>query len=346
MTLDSMAVDILNASDAALLTKLLEDCAASQSLADVKPFRRDHYLQIATVDRLEKLGYLIKERNGEREFYRVSFMAIVQMRESQSALTIMETAESMWTAFRQHYERSLDQPVTLKAIADSLGLSIEHVTLVHTYMREWWHTPSCFSLEGSPDQSVTVREDVLAYPTFADCVQQLRELQARRLQAPHHGFVGLGVQETSPTIPAASVVGVARRPSWMEKLPPHAQLLMREIYTAMDAGLLTLPAMGIRAVIDVVSDDILGVSLGGFYEKLEALRLGGHLTPKQFDVLKAVIEVGHAAAHRAHSPDRAATQLMIDSLEHMLFSAYELDGASSALSAKTPSRPKRIKAAK
>lgn len=346
MTLDSMAVDILDASDAALLAKLLEDCAASQSLVDVKPFRRDHYLQITTVDRLEKLGYLIKERIGEKEFYRVGLMAIVQMHESQLALTIIETAESMWTAFRQHYDGSLDQPVTLKAIADSLGLSIEHVTLVHTYMREWWHTPSCFTLEGSPDQSVTVREDVLAHSTFFECVQQLRELQARRLQAPSHGLLGLDFQEAAPITRSASVVEAARKPSWMEKLPVHAQLLMREIYTAMDANLLALPAMGIRAVIDVVSDDILGVSLGSFYEKLDALRDGGHLTKKQFEVLKAVVEVGHAAAHRAHSPDREATQLMIESLEHMLFSAYALDGASTALNANTPPRPMRIKSAK
>lgn len=346
MTLDAAELDVLSASDAALLAELLDECEAAQSLIDVKPFRRDHYSQIEAIDRLEKRGYLRKERVADKELYRVGLMAIVQMQESQAALTIMETAESMWTAFRKHYDASLDQAITLNAIADSLRLSIEHVTFVHTYMCEWWHTPSCFTPADSVYQAVTVREDVLRYPTFAACIQELRELQARQLQLLHHGFVGFGQPEIDPPAQSNSAIALARKPSWMEKLPPHAQSLMREIYTGMDASLLALPAMGIRAVIDVVSDDILGVSHRSFNEKLDALRVGDHLTPKQFEVLQAVVEVGHAAAHRAYAPDREAIQLMVGALEHMLYSAYELEGASLALSAKTPPRPPRAKLTK
>jgi hypothetical protein len=339
MAIDALNLDALSASDASLLSTLLDACEATQSFIDAKLFRRDHYAQIESLNRLETHGYLIRERVADKELYRVSLMAMVQLTENGAAQAIVVTAEQMWKAFREHYESSLEQPITLKAIADSLELSMEHVTRVYAYMREWWQTPNCFTPADAIYQAVTVREDVLRCLIFADCVQQMRELQAKRIQSPSNGFVDLSLLTIESRAQSAPGIESARKPSWMDKLPPHAQSLMREIYAAMDAGLLALPAMGIRAVIDVVSDDILGTPLRYFHEKLDALREGGHLTPKQFDVLKAVVEVGHAAAHRAHVPDREAVQIMVETLEHVLYSAYVLNGASLALSSKTPPRP-------
>lgn len=336
-------LDVLSVSNATLISTLLNSCEASQTFIEAKLFRRDHYSQVEVIDQLEKHRYLIKEQVAEKQLYRVSLTAMVQLAECQAAQNIIAMAELMWRAFREHYVKSLDHSLTLRTIADSIGLSIVLVTRVHTYMREWWHTPSCFTPADSMDPAVTVREEVLRYMKFSDCVQQMRELQAEQIQSPNHGFVGWSQLDIEPKAPPVSGLALTRKPSWLGKLPPHAQALMREIYSAMDAGLLALPAMGIRAVIDVVSDGILGVAYQSFDQKLDALSSQGHLSPDQHGVLQAVVQVGHAAAHRSHVPDRDAVQLMLDTLEHVLYTAYELDGASQILSAKTPPRPPRVK---
>ena len=127
-------------------------------------------------------------------------------------------------------------------------------------------------------------------------------------------------------------------------MTPHAQALMREVYTAIDAQLLALPAMGIRAVIDEVSLDKLGSDAGTFAEKLDGLGKLGHMAPTQSAAMLAVVEAGNAATHRRFIPDAAIVNAMLDALNHMLQSIYVLEASALDLSQKTPKRQKPIKA--
>lgn len=106
---------------------------------------------------------------------------------------------------------------------------------------------------------------------------------------------------------------------------------------------MALTAMGIRAVIDVVADDLLKSAEWGFGEKLISLHEAGHLTADQLQTIKAVVEVGHAAAHRAHVPSDRDVQLMHEALEHVLCSAYGLPSAQQELASRTPPSSKPIK---
>jgi hypothetical protein len=72
---------------------------------------------------------------------------------------------------------------------------------------------------------------------------------------------------------------------------------------------------------------------------LTALSESGHLTPTQYEALSAVVEVGHAAAHRAHVPSERDVLMMFEVLHHVLCSAYGLQNTPSELKARTPPKP-------
>ncbi len=343
MMAEAPVVDTLGPKDIELLSALLEATEAAQSWIDMKVFRRDQLAHREAIDRLEKAGYVLKERVGEVECYRVSLVAMAKMPEHPLATRILRTAELMWSAFRDHYIRSLDAPITLRAVAESINVPFEQVNRVHAHMREWWRTPISFTPAETVYQSVIVREEVLDYDTFDACIQELRQMYASRMQSNANGFVALAqlgldgapIVQHGPSIPAM------KEPSWFGKLPQHAQVLMREIHVAQHLGLMALSAMGIRAVIDVTADDILGEVILRFDLKLRRLLDAEHLTQPQFDVINAVVELGHAAAHRSHVPDASDVQLMQEALDHMLCSAYGLSEAKQMLAAKTPPKPNK-----
>ncbi|MDE2402690.1 MAG: DUF4145 domain-containing protein [Burkholderiales bacterium] len=347
MTAKVTTLHVLDQIDADLLRNMLDACEVQGDFVDAKRYRNEHIENRLAFERLAREGYILLERAGEQERYRVSLTAIVQLEQNDAARRILNVAERLWSAFQEHYRVALEGPITLKHLSDVLNVELPFLSRVHTYMRECSHTPYCFTTADTMYQSVTVCEEVRHFESFADCVHEMRVWQADRINSPGNGLFGLSqvdlLTECQSVVSARPPVSI---PGWVSKLPPHAQKLMGEVYIALDAQLLSLPAMGIRAVIDVVSANLLGTDLNSFDEKLEALRSRGSITTQQFISLTAVVDAGNAASHREFIPDRDDIQIMLDSLSHMLQSVYVMDEAANALSSKTPKRPKRSKPAK
>lgn len=328
----------LSPQDAALLTALFNAAGASTPWVEAKVFRHKHIDQLKAVDRLVDEGYIRKDRLGDKECYAPSLTALAQLREQPLIADVLSTAEFMWRRFQDHYRESMELPITLKAVADAIGKPVDHVTLVHAYMREWWHTPCCFTSVDARYQSVTVSEKVFDHLSFEGCIEELQRLQLSGLGTQAHGFKWppLGCEDVGSS--QAPQVPRFDEPSCFDRLPPHAQALLREVHVARHLALWALAAMGVRAVIDVVADDLLGSAAGqGFKQKLDALRKAGLLTDAQFETIRAVIDVGHAAAHRAHAPSERDVTLMLEALWHVMFSAYGLQSAKDELISRTPS---------
>lgn len=343
MASETVNLDLLSEQDRALLEELLEACEAQHAFMDAKLFRKDHYVHIDAMDLLERQGYLRKERLEEKEFYQVSLMAMVQMPQCQVAKDILTTAESLWQAFRNHYLKSTDQPIDLQTVADLLGLERGWVRRVHVYMREWWVTPIVCSPMNSPEQMVIVQEAVLKKPCFADCVLELRKIQKKQILSLDRVNPAFGVMPVDQVHPQSSKAIRFPQPARPSELPGQLQVLLDEIYMAMNNDLLALPAMGIRAVIDTTCNAVLNKDLQSFNEKLNALKAMGHLSNGGHLVLGAAVEVGHAAMHRAHVPDLTTVQSMLAALEHMLYSVYGSPKSAELLTANTPQRPQRTK---
>lgn len=329
----------LDQQDASLLIALFNASQPATPWVEVTAFRHAHVEDRKAIDRLKQIGAIRTERIGERECYCVSLMVLKQLGEQPAIAVILETANSMWQAFREHFKQSSSAPLTLRAVADLIDQPLDHVTLVHTYMREWWHTPYCHTPADAMYQSVIVNEHVFDHSSFDDCIQELRQGQMAGLHAFPNSFRTSSALIDGPETPTAAPLPAFMEPSWFAKLPPHAQALMLEMHTARHSGLMALTAMGVRAVIDVVADDLLGAAGWGFSKKLTALREAGHLSSPQHQAITAVVEVGHAAAHRAHVPSERDVLLMLEALAHVLCSAYGLQNMSAELTATTPPNP-------
>ena len=127
-------------------------------------------------------------------------------------------------------------------------------------------------------------------------------------------------------------------PAWTDRIPDEVKVLLREIYASKALGSRALPAMGIRAAIDLVSVKIIGKDLGAFPVKLKRLLDDQHLTRTQHEALSAVVDAGSAAAHRGFVPDADSLESMLDALNHLLQSVYSLKQSANELREKTPPR--------
>jgi len=126
-----------------------------------------------------------------------------------------------------------------------------------------------------------------------------------------------------------------------ESTPNEISHLLSEIYSALDSDNRRLATMGARAVLDLMIVDKVS-DLGNFQQKLDALVAQDFITTKQRIFLDAALEIGNAAAHRAHIPTHIEINLLMNIVEGVLTQIYVLPEAGLKLKSKTPTR-KRAK---
>jgi Domain of unknown function (DUF4145) len=129
-------------------------------------------------------------------------------------------------------------------------------------------------------------------------------------------------------------------PLWRYNLPRDSRYLLEEIYNSLDASSLRLPMMGARTLLDMLMNDKIS-DIGGFKEKLKELEKAGFISSQNRDVLFAALDLGSAAAHRGHAPDRLEVQSVMDIVENVLQAVYVLPRIAKRLKAATPPRPPR-----
>ncbi len=118
------------------------------------------------------------------------------------------------------------------------------------------------------------------------------------------------------------------RPDWvggfgpveLKMAPLHSAL--RELYSALEADLRMLAAVGIRTVFDVASE-LLGVETHlNFAQKLEKLVEMSHIGGVDQKRLSTLVDAGSAAAHRGWVPSASELDAMVDALEHFIERAF------------------------
>ena len=148
----------------------------------------------------------------------------------------------------------------------------------------------------------------------------------------------LHTRPATPDSPMQVNSGVQRqKPDWFGQLPDAPRELLAEIYSALTLDLRALPAMGVRAVIDIVCVGLVGDS-GSFERKLDRLREGGHISDTECSILSVAIDAGSASAHRGYVPSRDDLASLLDIVEHMLRAQYVLPAAAKKMKVNTPPR--------
>jgi lipoate-protein ligase A len=137
MSTEALQLEPLGPQDAALLTALFTASDAFTPWVEVGAFRHAQLKRRKDIDRLERLGYIRKERIRSEECYRVSLTALAQLREHPVIAEVLDVAEAMWMEFRDHFEKARGEPLALSAVAEAIGKSTDFTELVYVYMLNW-----------------------------------------------------------------------------------------------------------------------------------------------------------------------------------------------------------------
>ncbi len=127
--------------------------------------------------------------------------------------------------------------------------------------------------------------------------------------------------------------------SWLDFKISELDLvsLLKEIYQAVHGGQYRLAAMGIRALLEQVMVTKVG-DVGGFDKKLDAFQKAGFISLIQRDAMRATLDVGDAAMHRAFRPDERELQTALDITEGVMAAIYSHQKAAEKLGDRVPPR--------
>ncbi|AEE87407.1 hypothetical protein FNFX1_1021 [Francisella cf. novicida Fx1] len=108
-----------------------------------------------------------------------------------------------------------------------------------------------------------------------------------------------------------------KQPNWIKHINIDYLQLVGEVYSAYNRESFILFSMGCRTIMDRILNDVIG-DIGGFAKKLGKFKDDGHISIKQFDYLKFLIDAGNASAHRAFQPSENLARILLDIIEQIL----------------------------
>ncbi|WP_368646842.1 DUF4145 domain-containing protein [Castellaniella ginsengisoli] len=134
------------------------------------------------------------------------------------------------------------------------------------------------------------------------------------------------------------------RPEWIGAVAERdtdLANLFHELYAALDDDLSVLAAIGIRTVLDRVTE-ILGIDPAmRFEEKISSLVDQRILTPQHREDLDLLIDAGSAAAHRGWTPSERELKHLLGFLEAFTYKALFDLPSLQHLRNHIPPKPKR-----
>jgi hypothetical protein len=269
----------------------------------------------------------------------VSLTALVQL-DSERALRIRDDAEKLFGELKAHYTKAQRESMQVNLLADRVGIGHVRAREALSYMVEgtWWGGRST-SFFSAPEAHIQPSETILRFKSFADVVEQLRSWQATRIRDRQQGLASALLdyanKRNEPDHPAPNIQ--RQKPDWFKKLPEPPRALLGEIYSALTIDLRALPAMGVRAAIDIVCVKLVG-DVGAFEKKLDQLRERGYISDVERSILSVAIDTGSASAHRGHVPTGDDLATLLDIVEHLLQAHYVLPQAAEKMKANTPQR--------
>lgn len=136
-------------------------------------------------------------------------------------------------------------------------------------------------------------------------------------------------------------------PKWFSQLDEKLEDVLNEVYSALQHDLRFIAAVGIRTALDILMvDKVKDEKYNG--AKYKALFEKGFATEEQVEMIKAVIDVGDAAAHRGFKPNRKDLTHVLDIAETIIEKIYisgkreeQLLVTARELKTKVPSRYKQ-----
>lgn len=319
-----------------LLRNIVSQCLSKPMGIDALRFRAANEDYLNDLDKLEETPYIEKVDDK----YKLTLLALSEFENEDSRVeSILYRCGHLFTVLRRMYKESPGAQIDLDHFVTEVDLPENQVRkgLVYLTNAPIWGGYTA-DLLNSKEVFLTPGESILKYKTFPDVIDQLRKWAEK----PLFGSTDMtDDQKTTPLylqeIDRDGTQSHISVPPWHQDLTPIIKSLMEEVYFGFQMEMRSLPSMGLRAVIDVVCNDLLG-DIGGFSQKLDKLEHEKHITPKNKELLETALDVGHASVHRGYFPKLSDLNIVLEIINHLLKGIYILAPKSSHLKAVTPQR--------
>jgi hypothetical protein len=328
---------MLNDGKKHLLNEIFNQSLSEREGVDALKFRAKNEDNIASLDELEQLGLIQKEKNK----YKLNLLAISMISEVRSkAEGLLYLCKNIFENLRVLYKENPGASWSIDVLSQKIDLPSDMILKGLPYlfnMPIWSSYTTNLKLD---DASVTPSEGILKYKTFQDLISQLEKWIFLDQNHPLGNYKTLEEFPSYPSeqSPLSCEIKRGTIPKWLDKVNPETKELMKEIYFSLENEMRALPSMGLRTIIDIVCNDLVG-DKGGFEKKVNLLVEQGHITVKKKEIINSALEVGHASAHRGYFPDLSDLNQVVDIVEHLLQEIYVLGDAAKKLNEKTPKRP-------
>lgn len=94
--------------------------------------------------------------------------------------------------------------------------------------------------------------------------------------------------------------------------------LIQEIYGALNNNLPWLAAMGIRALVELLAEELTAKKFARTVDCVNCMVDEGWISKRQSETIDAAVELGHSAIHRGHAPKNEHVRLALDILESII----------------------------
>ena len=150
--------------------------------------------------------------------------------------------------------------------------------------------------------------------------------------------------DEEPTIHYFPPLIFRQKPVWFEELyfevpkeEHFIEVLLNEIYVAVQNNLSSLALMGVRSLLEKIMIAKIG-DKNSFAKNLDELLSKGFVSPIQKQNLSTIVEAGHAATHRKYKPRKEDIITALDITEHIIESVYFHSSKVLSLKNRIPKR--------
>ena len=303
-------------------------------------FRAEFVDKRKTMDELERSYFLVKENDFKqrKEVYRLRRIALPILGIAR-ADKLLECAKRTLPLLAEAWRRNGDHSLKLSEVLNMLGGDKEDVIEAIRYFDDIpGFSPGRFDFAVNEDPPLLIYEQLWDHQTLEDILENDLKNIARSIahyQMPE--LYSIEHEQITPSIYEHIETELLRK--WIDQLPAPMPKLLRETEKAFKSGLILLPCMGLRALLDIACQNKTKSGVG-FEQAVKELYVERKLISEtERKYLLAIYDFGSAVQHRGHEPTQEEIARALKVGVSLLRNLYDLEDEVETIKKTTPHRP-------
>lgn len=283
-------------------------------------------------------NFIVKENDIKQrtQVYRLTRIAVLVL-ELERANTLLDIAKHMVPLLAESWRRNGDHIVRLNDVITMVGKNRKDVIETILYFGDiQGFSAGGFNLTADENPTMMVTEQLWDSQTLESIFRNDLHWATVRISVPPDAFDVNLKEEPTPSVYMHAENEFLRK--WIDRLPAPMPAILRETEYAFTNGLILIPCMGFRALLDIAcqSKTRAGKNFKGAVKELCIDRK--LINDTERDYLLAVYEFGSAVQHRGHQPSNADIDRALKIGVSLLRKLYDLDDEVNIMKKSTPPR--------